>query len=964
VGAALSLNPFFNNDPRGRNFDPAKRIRQPGFNIAYVGKAHVPDRKSTVSDQSAYNYADHFPSFNKYKLPSMSPMDEKHVLDNLCANIRSETEDAKYFLGHANDVISDATPTALKPAWFHDGIPRVDDVLNAIRQQNRVKHPGFPGCLLGANKGVVIDRYLPDLVQAIQARIVCLRVVGPYCATPEDFYRTYCSDLVSFSIKREVIKRDKDGRGLCAMSIVTSCVEFLLYGQFDVAFKQMKFETYSAIGIGFTLNDSKLLHAASPKPAMLSDVPKFDSSVTLEENTLSADVAMRKQGCVPADDVYVIATILERTLAMKMFILSNGHIYVQLLVGYQSTGRNETSNFNTMNRARRAYAVDIRLLIFGSTHVPDVLCAGDDGNETPHPDKLKTYLELGFPLRDVVVSNALTFCSHDWPEGETPVGQRIHKSLFKLFLKLPIDAERFVAFSREYYSHSEYPALVSIIFAVRPEMKYVLQEMSFQVFNDDRTATTFADDDAPDYDACTRSKKANKKVTIAPPVRKLSKPKIRGRGDYEVEPTPKGLSSALSRIEGKVDRALHPPASSLARMGGRALGSLIGQGDLGATAGDALSKWMGYGDYNIVSNSLVPGKQPNGLAAGSNPVEFYRHGKRGTRVIEREYVCDIKSGALSGSASVFTNQSFRINPADPATFPWLSSVAQGYEEYEILGMIFEFKSTSSTFNGASQALGTVIMSTDYDPVDAPYSTKLQMENADYACSTAASTSMVHGIECDRSELPTKVLFTSRSTPPSGQDLRFYDLANFQIATVGMSTAGVNVGELWVSYDMVLYKKELLAGQLGGQAAIWTSQASAGISASQIFRSNPQRSGTLVMTIAPGGNNNAIAFPASYQTGTYRVAIYLIGTTVTAPSGLNYTNCVAANNGYYNVPSGDATLFPITLGNGTAASYREELVLITAQNASVAWKTDAVTTGSSHVLIVVEQVAPALLPALT
>jgi hypothetical protein len=42
----------------------------------------------------------------------------------------------------------------------------------------------------------------------------------------------------------------------------------------------------------------------------------------------------------------------------------------------------------------------------------------------------------------------------------------------------------------------------------------------------------------------------------------------------------------------------------------------------------------------------------------------------------------------------------------------------------------------------------------------------------------------------------------------------YDLGNFQLATQGVSAAGVTLGELWVSYDITFYKKQLTGGVLG------------------------------------------------------------------------------------------------------------------------------------------------------
>lgn len=495
----MSLNPFYYTGPTGRQIDRGKRRHFPGDHIAYVGRTFIPKRGSEHSDQSAHNYDDVFPRFRDYKLPSRSPLDERFVLDQLCSHIRTESDLGAKALRLGNEVLLDCTAKSKQPCWFIDGLPRIDDVVDAIMAENRTKHPGFPGCVLAATKGVLIDRYLPDLVMAIYARLLALRYVGPYCSTAEDFFETFCSDLTAFSIKPEVIKVGKNGRGLCAVSIVTTCVETLLYGCFDVAFKSARYENYSAIGIGFTRADSDLLHLASPKPSMCSDVPMFDSTVTPMENELNARNAMASQG-IQEGPILTMALQLERSFSLKLFVLSNGWIYLQLDPGYMCTGRRETSNFNTKTRARRSMAVDVILLTRAAELSPKTVCAGDDCNETPHPDKEAVYAELGFPLRDVTITDDLTFCSHDWPVGQRPVGQRIHKAMFKLFLNLPVDAERFTAICREFGEHPDFPAYYRNISAIRPEMNSVTSEMISNL--------RFKDDLSPLYDACAKKKKA------------------------------------------------------------------------------------------------------------------------------------------------------------------------------------------------------------------------------------------------------------------------------------------------------------------------------------------------------------------------------------------------------------------------------------------------------------------------
>lgn len=284
-----------------------------------------------------------------------------------------------------------------------------------------------------------------------------------------------------------------------------------------------------------------------------------------------------------------------------------------------------------------------------------------------------------------------------------------------------------------------------------------------------------------------RKNKANKKTS-----------RIRGKGDYTIE---NSIPEPLKRIEAKVDhleRSINKKASvkSAASTVGRTLGNFVNQGDMGALAGETLAKLFGHGDYTVKSNSLIP--HPG------QTLPKFSSANRGTRIVEREYIGDIFSGTLSSGSTVFSNSSYSISPTNAGTFPWFSTVAALYDQWEPHGIVFEFVSTSSEYNGTNQALGTVILATDYDPTDPMFATKQQAENADYSCSTKPSISLMHGIECDPKERPLPVLYTNAS---GASDLKFSSLGNFQICTQGMSAANVNLGELWVSYDITLYKKQ-------------------------------------------------------------------------------------------------------------------------------------------------------------
>jgi hypothetical protein len=349
------------------------------------------------------------------------------------------------------------------------------------------------------------------------------------------------------------------------------------------------------------------------------------------------------------------------------------------------------------------------------------------------------------------------------------------------------------------------------------------------------------------------------------PATRGTRQKLRGRGDYtsDVANEPdlaKRLEKKIDHLERSLVHAT-PTISKGASMAGRALGSLLGQGDLGALAGEQLSKLFGYGDYStrIKGNSLMAG------VSGNSVPKFQGDGKRGVRLTEREFIGNIVTGALVSGSSLFTRQSFAITPEDQNTFPWLSRIAPLFDQWEPHGIVFEFHTTSSTFNGTSQALGAVIMATDYDVNDPLYPSKQVMENADYACSTVPSSNLLHGVECDPRERPLDVMYTT----PRPANLNFSTLGNFQIATQGMSTAGTTVGELWVSYDITFYKKQLVSSTVDN---IFLSSTTASSAANAPLITGVLSSNQVVLQQVIGTGTNII-LPPSLGSGRFLVTAY-------------------------------------------------------------------------------------------
>lgn len=303
------------------------------------------------------------------------------------------------------------------------------------------------------------------------------------------------------------------------------------------------------------------------------------------------------------------------------------------------------------------------------------------------------------------------------------------------------------------------------------------------------------------------------------------------------------------------------PVGRLGRIAGRALGGYLG-GPAGALAGDALGgmahyigKVFGSGDYvtnsdRVKQNVLVNDAQVPQFGSSPNTVHI-RH---------REYLGDIVSSATAGAFNV---QTFSINPGQSASFPWLSNVVNvNFQQYRINGMLFEYRSMSAdALNSTNTALGSVIMATDYDSADSAFTSKAQMENTEFGISSKPSCSMIHAIECARSQTAISELYVRPGNVPANADIRLYDLGKFYIATTGMQGASVNLGELWVSYDITFFK----AIQLVAGAEIKTAH----------YQLNSANLATQPVSVLTTGNNFdtiGLSFPSGGLSVTFPITI--------------------------------------------------------------------------------------------
>jgi hypothetical protein len=305
---------------------------------------------------------------------------------------------------------------------------------------------------------------------------------------------------------------------------------------------------------------------------------------------------------------------------------------------------------------------------------------------------------------------------------------------------------------------------------------------------------------------------------------------------------------------------------NLMRAGGTSIGNYFAGpigGHLGGLAGSALSKISGMGDYRIKSNSLM-----------TSQVTF---GNGNIVVANREYIGEIYS------AVDYTTISYDINPGLATTFPWLAVLAENYQRYDIRGLCFEFNSTAGYLT-ATQAQGVVVMSTQYDPNAPSFVNRREMEAYVYTTSGIVTESQIHCVECDPRDRPLEDMYIRSGN--TSDNLRFDDLGRFTLAVEGCPEEDVLLGELWVTYDVVLQMPRIEPHGYG--SASWCR-----FSIGAYDNASPLG----ILTVSPIGtldcfiDENTLYFPPTLDVGYYLIVAAWFGNTVgLSIPVLNFQGC--------------------------------------------------------------------------
>jgi len=571
-----------------------------------------------------------------------------------------------------------------------------------------------------------------------------------------------------------------------------------------------------------------------------NDMQGWDTSVQGWEFDLEAEHRALLAGVTPDSPFAIYLSNIFYLRSYKVLILSDGTVLEQTERFYQPSGAYCTSSSNSRMR------VSSHVMIGGKS------CAaqGDDAVTDPVENSIEKYATLGHVCKANPAVEGFEFCSHLYRNDGITYSLNAAKMTYSLLGKGGTVEEK-QALYEDWLSE-----MIAVPDAGR--WKEIVEDSGWRKGIAQHSLGFKEEVDQNGFRAKQNAERLHGSLApvrslrcIVPESLQVSNTMARTRKQKQQSTTKLVKKVAALQLAPKKKKT---PFADVGSVVGKRVGDMFGfksAGNIGRWLGTGIGSIFGSGDYTMSG-------QPSSYNVFTNDRQIPKFSTTSATniVCHREYLGDIQ-----GTAG-FNNTSYPLNPGMETTFPWLSSIAANYQQYKFHGLIFEFRPLITDFVTGG-APGVVIMSTNYNSDLPKYTTKQQMENAEYAVSVKPTREVIHGVECATQQTPISELYVRTGAVTTGQDLRTYDLGNFQFAT--QSNPVQNLGELWVSYCVEFFKPTLPSDVSG-----------AGIDSYHLQRGNPAAGSALgtTTTISVGNlnqvvfNNNAINWYANPGTQWY------------------------------------------------------------------------------------------------
>lgn len=194
----------------------------------------------------------------------------------------------------------------------------------------------------------------------------------------------------------------------------------------------------------------------------------------------------------------------------------------------------------------------------------------------------------------------------------------------------------------------------------------------------------------------------------------------------------------------------------------------------------------------------------------------YINGGQAVVVRHTEYLDDIY-GMINFAINPAV-QVYELNPGLLTSFPWLATVAAGFEQYRWRKLCFRYRSRIGT-----GVQGTVYYTTQLDSADPDFGSKSEMYAYVGTNSTNPWLDMNHNCLLKRGDY-LKKYFVRTGDLSSGQDSQLYDTGKFTFVALG-NTDNQFMGELLVDYEVELFNPKMNIASVGVASTLVADAAS-------------------------------------------------------------------------------------------------------------------------------------------
>ncbi len=160
-----------------------------------------------------------------------------------------------------------------------------------------------------------------------------------------------------------------------------------------------------------------------------------------------------------------------------------------------------------------------------------------------------------------------------------------------------------------------------------------------------------------------------------------------------------------------------------------------------------------------------------------------------------------------------------MDPTNSELFPFLSRIAVGFEQYELLGLVFTYQSESG-FNTTSVGQGSVNLAFDYDPANPDPTSLIEVRNMYGARIARPTENIMLPVECQRSQTFEPIKFV-RQPYGSDTDTRLTTFGKLIVATEGNPDNSV-MGTLSVTYNIRLLKPLIRSNLTGAEYYVYAN----------------------------------------------------------------------------------------------------------------------------------------------